>query len=83
MFGRLISVRTDLARAVINQLMEEDRRWALLQLETASDIDKRTIHRILHNELHLLRILARWVLQALTEVQKGLRYAICFVHFVR
>ncbi|GFQ69295.1 HTH_48 domain-containing protein [Trichonephila clavata] len=34
--GRPLSVRTDLARAVIKQLMDEDRRWTLLELERAS-----------------------------------------------
>ncbi|GFQ93735.1 uncharacterized protein TNCT_21811 [Trichonephila clavata] len=39
---RPLSVRTDLARAVIEQLTDEDRRWKLLELERASDIEKRT-----------------------------------------
>ncbi|GFQ91421.1 HTH_48 domain-containing protein [Trichonephila clavata] len=36
--GRPLSVRTDLASAVIVQLMDEDRRWMLLELERASRI---------------------------------------------
>jgi transposase len=51
--GRPVRVRTDVARAVIEQLMDEDRRWTLLELERASGIKKRTVHRILRNELHL------------------------------
>ncbi|GFR03724.1 hypothetical protein TNCT_515881 [Trichonephila clavata] len=35
---------------VIEQLRDEDRRWTLLELEKASDIEKRTVHRILSNE---------------------------------
>ncbi|GFR12180.1 HTH_48 domain-containing protein [Trichonephila clavata] len=31
--GRPVSVRTDLAHAVIEQFMDEDRRWKLLELE--------------------------------------------------
>ncbi|GFR02707.1 HTH_48 domain-containing protein [Trichonephila clavata] len=31
--GRPVSVRTDLPRAVIQQLMDEGRRWTLLELE--------------------------------------------------
>ncbi|GFR21882.1 HTH_48 domain-containing protein [Trichonephila clavata] len=38
--GRPVSVRIDLARAVIEQLMEEDRRWTLLELERTSGIEK-------------------------------------------
>ncbi|GFQ71664.1 HTH_48 domain-containing protein [Trichonephila clavata] len=40
---RPISVRTDFTRAVIEQLMDEDRRWTLLELERASGIEKRTV----------------------------------------
>ncbi|GFQ93207.1 hypothetical protein TNCT_527021 [Trichonephila clavata] len=39
--GRPLSVRTDLARAVIEHVMDEDRRWMLLELERASGIEKR------------------------------------------
>ncbi|GFR08642.1 hypothetical protein TNCT_733301 [Trichonephila clavata] len=38
--GRQVSVRTDLAPAVIKQLMDEDKRWTLLELERASGIEK-------------------------------------------
>ncbi|GFQ72045.1 HTH_48 domain-containing protein [Trichonephila clavata] len=34
--GRPVSVWTDLTRGVIEQLMDEDRRWTLLELERAS-----------------------------------------------
>ncbi|GFR10520.1 uncharacterized protein TNCT_52411 [Trichonephila clavata] len=44
--GRPLSVRTDLARAVIEQLMYEDRRWTLLELERASGIEKRTTNAL-------------------------------------
>ncbi|GFR28044.1 HTH_48 domain-containing protein [Trichonephila clavata] len=40
--GLLLNVRTDLTCAVIEQLMDEDRRWMLLELESASGIEKRT-----------------------------------------
>ncbi|GFR27200.1 HTH_48 domain-containing protein [Trichonephila clavata] len=36
--GRPLSVRTNLARVVIEQLIYENRRWTLLDLERASDI---------------------------------------------
>ncbi|GFY66664.1 histone-lysine N-methyltransferase SETMAR [Trichonephila inaurata madagascariensis] len=50
--------------------MDEDRRWTLLELKRASGIEKRTVHMILRNELRLRKIAARWVLPALTEVQR-------------
>ncbi|GFR07306.1 histone-lysine N-methyltransferase SETMAR [Trichonephila clavata] len=77
--GRPFSVWTDMARAVIEQLMDEDRRWMLLDLERASGIDKRIVHRILRNELHLRKIAALWVPHALKEVQRWL----CSDHFAR
>ncbi|GFW47190.1 hypothetical protein TNCV_56431 [Trichonephila clavipes] len=69
-----VSVWTDLPRAVIEQLMDGDRRWALLDLERASDIEKRTVLGILRIELQLRKIAARWVPYVLTEVQR------CFSH---
>ncbi|GFR18521.1 HTH_48 domain-containing protein [Trichonephila clavata] len=60
--GRLLSVRTDLAHAIIEQFMDEDRCWTLLELERASDIKKRTINAsscqlyvviLLHREGHI------------------------------
>ncbi|GFU55262.1 histone-lysine N-methyltransferase SETMAR [Trichonephila clavipes] len=68
---RTVARWTDLVRAVIEQLMNEDRRWTLLELERASGIEKRTtVPRILRNELHLRKIAARCVSHALTEVQR-------------
>ncbi|GFW24052.1 uncharacterized protein TNCV_4950961 [Trichonephila clavipes] len=63
--------------------MHEDRRWTLLELERASSIEKRTVHRILRNELHQRQIAARWVPHPLMEAQRWLRYAICSDHFAR
>ncbi|GFR18681.1 HTH_48 domain-containing protein [Trichonephila clavata] len=39
---RLVSVWTDMVLTVIEQLMDEDRRWMLLVLERASGIEKCT-----------------------------------------
>ncbi|GFQ63805.1 histone-lysine N-methyltransferase SETMAR [Trichonephila clavata] len=66
--GRLVSVWIYLTRAVIEQVMDEDRRWTLLELERVSGIEKRTFHRILRK--HLRKIKARRVPHALTEVQR-------------
>ncbi|PRD23907.1 UNVERIFIED_CONTAM: Histone-lysine N-methyltransferase SETMAR [Trichonephila clavipes] len=64
--GRPVSVRTDLARAIIEQLTDDDRRWPLLG--------------ILRNELHLRRI-AAWLMHELPEVQRWLSYAVYSDHF--
>ncbi|GFR28495.1 histone-lysine N-methyltransferase SETMAR [Trichonephila clavata] len=88
--GRPLSVRPDLARAVSEQFMDEDRRCSLLELERASGIERYPhrpqrgiVHRILRNELHLRKIALRWVPHALTEVKRCLRYAIWSDHFAR
>ncbi|GFR04523.1 HTH_48 domain-containing protein [Trichonephila clavata] len=36
--GRPLSVRIDVARAIIEQLMDEDRRWKLRELKRTSGI---------------------------------------------
>ncbi|GFR31292.1 uncharacterized protein TNCT_10611 [Trichonephila clavata] len=61
--------------------MDEDRHWTLIEVERASRIEKRTVHRILRNNQHLRKIAARGVPHARTEVQRWLRYAICSNHF--
>ncbi|GFT44784.1 hypothetical protein TNCV_2845541 [Trichonephila clavipes] len=63
--------------------MDEDRRWMLMELDRARGIEKCTVHKILRNELYLRKIAARWVLHALTEVERWLRYAICSDHLAR
>ena len=72
-----------MARAVIEQLMEDDRLWTLQELERASGIEKCTVHRILRNELHLCKIASRWVPHALTDVQSWVCYAVCSDHLAR
>ncbi|GFR33813.1 uncharacterized protein TNCT_299331 [Trichonephila clavata] len=46
--GRPLSEWTDLARAVIEQLMEENRRCTLQELERASGIEKRFVMSTLY-----------------------------------
>ena len=54
---RPVSVRTELARTINKQLMDENRQWTILEM--ASAIEKRIVHRIHHNELHLRKIASR------------------------
>ncbi|GFR13228.1 histone-lysine N-methyltransferase SETMAR [Trichonephila clavata] len=69
--GRPVSVQTDLARAVIEQLMNEDIGWTLPKLERESKWFRETHrYRILRNELLLRKITTWWVPHALTEVQR-------------
>ncbi|GFR23340.1 HTH_48 domain-containing protein [Trichonephila clavata] len=59
--GPPVSVRTDLARAIVEQLRDGERQWTLLELERANGIEKGTLQRRLRNELHLRKITAGWV----------------------
>ncbi|GFR03699.1 uncharacterized protein TNCT_431931 [Trichonephila clavata] len=63
--GRPVNVRTDMARTIIEQLIDEDRQWTLLELGRASGIEKRTTNEsscqlyvycvviLLHREGHI------------------------------
>ena len=50
--------------------------WALLELQAKTGIGKRTIHKILREDLHFREIASKWVPHALTEVEKWTRYAV-------
>ena len=47
------TVRTDVARAVIAQCLEDDRRWSLRELQAYTGIDQETVHKILREDLHM------------------------------
>ena len=65
--GRPRTVRTDAARDVIAQCLEDDRRWSLQELKIHKGIDQATVHKILREDLHMHKIAAKWVPHALTE----------------
>ena len=80
--GRLRTVRTDVARAVIAQCSEDDRRRSLQELQAHTGIDQATVHKILREDLHMRKIAAKWVTHALSEQQKWCRYETC-IHLER
>ena len=65
--GRPRSVHTDVARAVIAQCLEDDRRWSLQELQAQTGFDQATVHKILREDLYMRKIAAKWVPHALTE----------------
>ena len=81
--GRPRTVRTDVARAVIAQCLEDDRRWSVQELQTLTGIDKAIVHKILREDLHMRKIAAKWVPHALTEQQTWCRYETCRIHLER
>ena len=75
-------MRTDVARAVIAQCLEDDRRWSLQALQAYTGIDQATVHNTLREDLHMRKIAEKWVPHALTELQKSCRYETC-IHLER
>ena len=67
---RPITVRSDVARAVIEQCLGDDRQWSLQELQAHIGIDQVTVHKILWEDLHMRKIAAKRVPHALTEQQK-------------
>ena len=61
------TVHTDVARAVIAQCLEDDRRWSLQELQSLTGIDEATVYKILREDLHMRKIAAKWVPHSLTE----------------
>ena len=52
---------TDVARAVIVQCLKNGRRWSLQELQAHIGIYQTTVHKILRDDLHMLKIAAKWV----------------------
>ena len=50
-------MRTDVAHAMIAQCLEDDRRLSLQELQTHTGIDQETVHKILREDLHMLKLL--------------------------
>ena len=65
--GRQRTVRTVVARAIIAQCSEDDRRWSLQELQAHLGIDQATVHKILQEDLHMRTIAAKGLPHALTE----------------
>ena len=70
-------MRTDVARTVISQCLEDDRRWSLQELKAHTGIDQATVHKILREDLNMRKNAAKWVPHTLTEQQKWCRYETC------
>ena len=71
------------ARGLITECLEDDRRWALQELQAHTGIDQTTVNKILREDLHMRKIAAKWVPHVLTEKQKWCRYETCHIHLER
>ena len=56
--GRPITVRADVARAVIAHCLQDDRRWSLHELQAHTGIHQVNMHKILQEDLHMCKIAA-------------------------
>ena len=68
--GRPRTVRTDVARALITQCLEDDRRWSVQELQAHTGIGQATVHKILREDLHMRKISAKWVPLVFTKQKK-------------
>ena len=66
--------------AVVEQCLEEDRRWTVLELAQHTGIPASSVRLILRQDLNLRKISAKWVPHHLTEVQKWTRYEMCCIN---
>lgn len=62
---------------VIKDLLDSDRRITIREIQERSDFSVGTIHTILHKELNMRRLCARWIPKMLTDKQKEERVRCC------
>jgi hypothetical protein len=56
--------------AVIKELLDNDRRIAICEIHERSNCSIGTVRRIIHDELNMKRLCARWIPKMLTDEQK-------------
>lgn len=64
------SVRTEENIALIKSLVEADRRLTVDTMASESELSVGTVHKILHEDLGLSKVSARWVPRLLTDEHK-------------
>ena len=81
--GRPRTVRTDVARAVIAQCLEYDRRWSLQEFKHIQILIRQLCIKSYEKFGNMRKIAVKWVPYALTEQQKWCRYETCRIHLER
>lgn len=61
----------------VREAIDEDRRITVRELEEDLGIPRSSIHRIIHEDLQMTRVVARWVPHLLNEEQKQERVRVC------
>ena len=62
---------------VIKSLLDKDRRITISEIHNRTDCSMGTIHYIIHTELNMRRLCARWIPKMLTDEQKMERVRCC------
>lgn len=75
--GRPISSITDRTIALVKQMVDEDRRVTVQEIEKEVGIAHSTVLKILHDELKMRKLCARWVPHQLSEDNIKARLTFC------
>ena len=67
----------------IEQCLLEDRRWTLTELQERTGVQAATVRRILHKDLQMRKICAKWVAHHLTQLQKWTHNETCRINLER
>ncbi|PSN39059.1 hypothetical protein C0J52_10099 [Blattella germanica] len=65
--GRSMSANKNVSVAVVEQCLEEDRRWTVLELAQHTGIPASSVRLIVRQDLNVRKIAAKWVPHHLTE----------------
>ena len=71
--ARPFPARNEQNIALVERLVAEDPHSTIRELSEASSVSVGTIHSILHQDLHMRKLTARWVPHLLSDDQKKRR----------
>lgn len=71
--GRPVSRKSLFAVDQVSQMLEKDRRYTLRELAAVTDLSVWRIHQILHKDLGMRKVCARWIPRILTDEKKQRR----------
>ena len=77
--GRPRTVRIDVARDVIAQCLEDDRRWSLQELQAHLDIDQATVHKSYEKICICVRLLQSGCHMHLLNKKNGVAMKLVFI----
>lgn len=75
--GRPSTSHTEDMVKEVENLIQQDRRISITQIVNVVGISRGSIADIIHNELHMTKVSARWIPRLLTPVQKAHRVTSC------